>query len=313
MKNKIKVFAPATVANLGCGFDSMGLAIDLPGDELVIERNKHKALIIKKISGDQGKLSADPLKNTATVAIQALLEAIGSSEGFNISLHKKMPLGSGLGSSAASAVAGVFAVNELLGRPLRKDELVKFAMEGERLASGTAHADNAGPCMLGGIVLIRSYEPFEMINLPVPSKLNVIVVHPEVEVLTKNARAVLPDKFSLRQGIAQWSNTAALVAGLYTSDYELIGRSVTDFIAEPYRAGLIPGFENVKSAAIRNGALACSISGSGPSVFALTDDKNQSQKIADAMKKEFTKEKIKSRIYISKVNTKGAILLSLES
>jgi homoserine kinase len=310
MKNRISVFAPATVANIGCGFDAMGLAIDEPGDVIEVERNKEKKLVIRKITGDRKKLSTDPLRNTATVAIQALLEATGIDEGFDIILHKHMPLGSGLGSSAASAVAGVFAVNELLGRPFKKDQLVKYAMEGERFASGDAHADNAGPSMLGGIVLIRSYDPFEVIQLPVPAKLNVIVIHPNVEVLTKEARGILPAVYPLKTSVAQWSNTASLVAGLYENDYELIGRSVVDHIAEPYRRSLIPAFADVKDAAYRNGALACSISGSGPSVFALVEGKTHVKKIAEAMKREFMKANIKSTTYLSSVNRKGAKVIS---
>ena len=277
MKKKITVFAPATVANLGCGFDAMGLAIDAPGDELTLELNSLKSLCIRKISGDQKKLSYDPFKNTAAVAIQSLLDALEINQGFDIYLKKKMPLGSGLGSSAASAAAGAFAVNELLGRPFTKVELIRFAMAGEKVASGAAHADNAAPSLLGGIVLIRSYEPLEIISLPIPDKLLIVVVHPDVEVLTKNARAVLPKSIPMKVGIAQWSNTAALVAGLYSDDYELIGRAITDHVAEPYRAGLIPCFNEVKLAALTNGALGCSISGSGPSVFAFCKGKQAAE------------------------------------
>ncbi len=305
MKKKITVFAPATVANLGCGFDAMGLAIDAPGDELTLELNNQKSLRIQKISGDQKKLSYDIKKNTASVAIQSLLDALEINQGFDIYLKKKMPLGSGLGSSAASAAAGAFAVNELLGRPFSKMELVRFAMAGEKIASGAAHADNAAPSLLGGIVLIRSYEPLEIISLPVPDKLLIVVVHPDVEVLTKNARAVLPKSIPMKDGIAQWSNTAALVAGLYSKDYELIGRSITDHVAEPYRSRLIPCFSEVKLAALSHGALGCSISGSGPSIFAFCTGKKNAEAIAKAMQKEFSKKKIKSVTYISGVNKKG--------
>lgn len=306
MKNKITVFAPATVANIGCGFDSMGLAIDAPGDELTLEINHEKKLRIRKITGDHKKLSLDPKKNTAGVAIQALLDEMEINQGFDICIAKKMPLGSGLGSSAASSVAGAFAANELLGQPFRREELVRFAMEGERVASGAAHADNAGPSMLGGIVLIRSYNPLEVISLAVPDKLIVVVVHPDLELLTKNSRAVLPKTISLTDGIAQWSNTAALVAGLYTNNYSLIGRAVSDRIAEPYRASLIPSFNDVKASAIIKGALACNISGSGPSVFALVEGKSKAAEIAKTMKNAFAKAKIKSTAYISPVNKKGA-------
>ena len=305
MKSKITVYAPATVANIGCGFDSMGLAIDEPGDELTLALNDERKIRIRKISGDNTKLSYDAGKNTAGVAIQSLITSLGINQGFDIWLKKKMPLSSGLGSSAASSVAAAFAANELLGRPYSREELVGFAMAGEKVASGAAHADNAGPSLLGGIVLIRSYNPLEVISLPVPDKLMVIVVHPDVELLTKNSRAVLPKTISLKDGIAQWSNTAALVAGLYTSNYSLIGRSVSDRIAEPHRASLIPCFGEVKAMAIIKGALACNISGSGPSIFALAEGKSTAAEIAKAMKKEFSNHKIKSTAYISPVNKKG--------
>ncbi len=309
MKKKITVFAPATVANIGCGFDSMGLAIDALGDELRLELNNEKKIRIRKISGDHKKLSLDPKKNTVSVSIQALLDTLEINQGFDIYLSKKMPLGSGLGSSAASSVAGVFAANELLGQPFRKMDLVPFAMAGEKLASGTAHADNAAPSLLGGIVLIRSYDPLEVISLAVPDKLIVVVVHPDVELLTKNSRAVLPKSISLRDGIAQWSNTAALVAGLYTNNFSLIGRSVSDRIAEPHRASLIPCFNDVKASAIIKGALACNISGSGPSVFAFAVGKSKAAEIAKAMRSAFSKANIKSTAYISLVNKKGVRII----
>jgi homoserine kinase len=308
MKKKITVFAPATVANIGCGFDSMGLAIDAPGDELTLELNNERKIRIRKISGDNKKLSYDPKKNTAGVSIQALIDNLEINQGFDIYLKKKMPLGSGLGSSAASSAAAVFAANELLGQPFRRVELVPFAMEGERLASGTPHADNAAPSLLGGIVLIRSYNPLEVISLAVPEKLMVIVVYPHVELLTKKSRSVLPKSISLNDGIAQWSNTAALVAGLYTNNYSLIGRAVSDRIAEPHRASLIPCFNDVKATAIIHGAIACNISGSGPSIFAFAEGKSRAKEIANAMRKEFTKAKIASTAFISPVNKKGALI-----
>jgi homoserine kinase len=301
---KISVFAPATVANLGCGFDSMGLALHEPGDELTISFNRENKIRIRKISGDGGKLSLDADKNTAGVAIKALLDSLDLNQGFDVWIKKKMPLGSGLGSSAASAVAGAFAANELLGRPYTREELILFAMAGEKLASGSAHADNAAPSMMGGIVLVRSYHPFEVISIPVPPKAVMVVIHPDVVVLTKDARAVLPKKISMKDGISQWSNTAALVAGMYNQDLELMGRAMEDHIAEPYRSALIPSFDKVKAAALENGAYACSISGSGPSMFALTDKKN-AQRIARAMKKEFSKINIKSTVYISAINKHG--------
>ncbi len=308
MKNvgkKITVFAPATVANMACGFDVMGLAVNNPGDEVSMQLNDSGRLTIKSIKGDNGKLSLDPKKNTVTVSTLNMLQHLGKSIGAEISLHKKMPLGSGLGSSAASSVAGVFAMNELLGRPFSRKELVPFAMEGERIACGSAHADNVAPCMLGGIVLVRSYDPLEIISLPVPKNLFLVIVHPQVEVLTRDSRAVLPKKIELKTGIKQWANTAALVAGLYMSDYALIGRAVEDYVAEPARAKLLPHFLELKEMVLNNGALACSISGSGPSVFALCDNEKKARAIAARMKKFYSEKKIGSESFVSPVNTKG--------
>ena len=307
-KNKldsITVFAPATVANLACGFDVFGLAIDSPGDEVMVSFNRKREIVIRSISGDGGKLSKDPRKNTAAVSIQALMDDLHIDQGFDISIHKKMPLGSGLGSSAASAVAGVFAANELLGGAFSRLELVPFAMEGERIACGSAHADNVAPSMMGGITLVRSYAPLDIISLPTPKNLFVVVVHPNVEVLTKNSRAVLPKKIDLKTGIAQWANTAALTAGLFTSDFDLIARSVSDHVAEPFRAALIPNFYDVKESALQHGALACSISGSGPSIFALCEGRKSANLVALEMQKIFKRNKIKNTAFVSTINQKG--------
>ncbi|MBK9542195.1 MAG: homoserine kinase [Bacteroidetes bacterium] len=309
-KNKsVRVFAPATVANLACGFDVMGLAIDEPGDFIEITKNDRSEIRIVKMTGDGGKLSRDADKNTASVSVAAMMRYMESTQGFDIVLKKNMPLGSGLGSSAASSAAAVVAANELLGRPFDRESLVHFAMEGERVACGSAHADNVAPCILGGIVLIRSYDPLEIISLPVPNQLYVVVVHPHVEVLTRVARAVLPKEISLKTGITQWANTAAFVAGLYQSDYSLISRSVEDHVAEPARADLIPHFYTVQEAALLKGALACSISGSGPSVFALTKGAKQAALVAAEMKKVFRQHKTKCDVFVSAVNKKGVRIL----
>lgn len=302
-KQSIKVFAPASVSNLGCGFDIFGLAIDRPGDEITVRWNKSGITCIKKITGDSGRLPLEANRNTAGVAVAAMLKQLGEKRGVDIIINKKMPLGSGLGSSAASAVAAAYAVNLLLGKPFSKSELIPFAMEGERIACGSAHADNAAPSMLGGIVLVRSLQPLDIIELPVPKKLKVVVIHPHVEVLTKDARAVLKGNIPLKTAVSQWANTAALVAALYKNDFDLLGKAVTDYVAEPARAALIPSFYNVKEAALQSGALACSISGSGPSVFALCN--GNENKIAAAMKKVFQKAGIKSEAYISAVNKRG--------
>jgi len=304
-KNKaIRVFAPASVSNLGCGFDVFGLALEMPGDEVTVKWSTSGKTFIHKIVGAGTSLPLDVDLNTAGVAVKELLQATGEKRGMEISIKKKMPLGSGLGSSAASAVAAAYAANILLGKPFSKKELIPFVMEGERMACGSGHADNAAPSMLGGIVLVRSLNPLEVIQLPVPKKLSIVVVHPHVELLTRDSRAALNKNVPLKTATMQWANTAALVAALYENDLPALGRSVTDYVAEPVRAKLIPSFHSVKEAALLAGALACSISGSGPSVFALCN--NDEKAVASAMRKAFLKSGIRSDVYISKVNTAGA-------
>jgi homoserine kinase len=310
MNSDIKVFAPATVANVGSAFDVLGFAVEAPGDELILRKNNSNKLVIKEITGDGDKLSLDPESNTCSVSIQELLNKLDSKQGFDIHLHKKMPLGSGLGSSAASTVAGVYAANLLLGSPLATIDLLPFAMEGERLACGAAHADNVGPCLIGGFVLISSYNPLIIRKIPFPNQLNAIVVHPKIEVGTRDAREVLRQKVSLKQAAEQWGRVGGLIAGLYSSDYELIGSSLQDIIVEPVRSVLIPGFYAVKQAAMENGALGCSISGSGPSVFALCGPKADPEKIGRAMGLAFETLQIDSSIYISIVNEKGPLVIA---
>ena len=299
----IRVFAPASVSNLGCGFDIFGLAIDKPGDEVTVSWSKTGETFIRKIDGAGNLLPLEVSKNTAGVAVQMFLKTVGEKRGIEIAIKKKMPLGSGLGSSAASAVAAVFAANMLLGKPYSRKDLIPFAMEGERVACGTAHADNVAPSLLGGIVLVRSLDPLDVIQLPVPKNLNIVVVHPHVEVLTKDSRAVLKKNILLKKAVMQWANTAAFVSALYENDLAALGRSVMDYVAEPARAGLIPSFYQVKDAAMHHGALACSISGSGPSVFALCH--RNEKEVAAAMRKEFQKAGIRSDVFVSKVNKAG--------
>ena len=310
MSSEIKVFAPATVANVGCAFDVLGFAVQAPGDELILKKNNLNKLVIKEISGDGGRLSKDPFNNTCSVSINKMLRQIGSDQGFDVYLHKKMPLGSGLGSSAASTVAGVYAANLLLESPFKTEELLPFAMEGERLACGAAHADNVGPCLLGGFVLISSYNPLTIRKIPVPPGLQAVVVHPRIEVGTRDARDVLRQKVTLKQAAEQWGKVGGLISGLYTSDFELIGASLDDVIVEPVRSVLIPGFYNVKQAALENGALGCSISGSGPSVFALVSPETDVEKIGNAMQKAFHQIGIEASVYTSLVNENGPIILS---
>jgi homoserine kinase len=303
----VSVFAPATVANLACGFDIFGLAIEGLGDEVTVSFNKSDQIKIKKITGFGKNLPLYAKLNTASVAIQAMLNELDEKRGIDIVLKKNMPLSSGLGSSASSAASAVYAANVLLGNPFSKMQLIKFAMEGERIACGTAHADNVAPSLMGGIVLIRATNPLEVIELPVPKKLSVVVIHPHVELKTKDSRAALPKNIPLKTATQQWGNTAAFVASLFKSDFALMKNAVIDLVAEPHRSKLIPQFNEVKQAAMANGALACSISGSGPSIFALCN-KNENE-IAKAMQAEFKKVKIKSDVFVSPVNTKGATVL----
>lgn len=305
----ITAFAPATVSNLNCGFDVLGFAIQKPGDEVTVSFNELGKVRIVDIQGDGGKLPMDATKNTATKAIISLLAHIGSEQGIDVSIHKKMPFGSGLGSSAASAVAGVVAANELLGKPLTKMELIPFALEGEFIASGSRHGDNAIPSLLGGITLIRSYTPLDVIQLPIPTNLHCTVIHPDVEILTKEARDILPKEVSLKDAIIQTGNIAGLTAALYQSDLALLGRSMVDKFAEPYRSTLIPEYQKVKSAALYGGALAFGISGSGPSMFAFSDSATKAQQIGVLMQKAVARKNITSTVYVSKVNKKGAVIL----
>lgn len=310
MAESIKVFAPATVANVNCGFDVLGFAVDQPGDELVLRRSEQKGIRISKITGDEGRLSTDPTKNTATVSILQYLQARGLDElGLEVELHKKMPFGSGLGSSAASTVAGVYAVNALLDSPLSSSELLPFAMEGERVACGAAHADNVGPSLLGGFVLIRSYEPLDVVQIAPPPGLWCAVIHPKIEINTKDAREILRKRVLMKEAVDQWGNLAGLIAGLYTADYALIGRSMQDVIVEPIRSVLIPGFSRVKASALDAGALGAGISGSGPSVFSLSADEATARKAATAMQEAFSEVGVANEAFISPVNTQGPLIL----
>lgn len=305
----IKVFAPATVANVACGFDVLGFAVDSPGDEVILKKTNTGTVVIKEITGDEGRLPKNPMSNTVSISIIQFLEQINSKQGIEITLHKKMPLGSGLGSSAASTVAGVFAINELMGNPLTRAELLPFAMEGERLACGSAHADNVGPALMGGFVLIRSYDPLDVIKIPTPKELYATIIHPQIEVQTKDAREILRKQIPIKSAIIQWGNVGGLIAGLMLSDYGLIGRSLQDVIVEPIRSILIPGFDQVKQAAMNAGALGGSISGSGPSMFTLSRDYGTAVRVGKAMEAEFKKIGIGNEVYVSKINENGPVVM----
>lgn len=313
MNRKATAFAPATVANLNCGFDVLGMAIDRPGDEVTVSFNDTGSLRVVQITGDGGKLPYDTDKNTAAVAIRALCDHLGERRGIDVSVAKQMPLGSGMGSSAASAVAGVVAANALLGEQLNKYDLLPFVLKGEEAATGTAHGDNVFPSLLGGIVLIRSYEPLDVISLPVPTHLYCALLHPDIEILTKQARSILPATIPLKTAIAQTGNIAAFVAGLYAQDLALMGRSMTDLFAEPYRAPLIAEFGRVRAAAQYGGALAFGISGSGPAMFALCDSAVRAQQVGDLMLRTLRNRQISAELYVSRINKQGAKVIDVVS
>ncbi len=304
----IKVFAPATVANVVCGFDILGFAVNEPGDELIMEMTNKPGVNIISIEGDEGKLPLDPTKNTASACVISLLKKLEREDvGFNIKLKKKMPMGSGLGSSSASSVAGLFAANELLGKPLSKMELLPLAMEGEALACGHGHADNVAPALFGGFTLIKSYEPLEVIALPVP-KLFCALLYPHIDVPTRDARQIIRSKVLLKDAVTQWGNIAGLISSLYTQDYELLGRCMKDVIIEPIRSILIPEFDKMKQMAMKNGALGFGISGSGPTVFSLFKSPDEAQKSLQEMKQMLAKLGIESNIYLSEINENGPVV-----
>ena len=301
--NEIKIFCPATIANLSCGFDVLGLCLETAGDEMIIRKSAIKGVRITKIVGADLPLETE--KNVSGVAALAMLENVDTEFGFDIEIYKNIKAGSGIGSSAASSAGAVFGINELLGRPFTRKELVLFAMQGEKLASGNAHADNVAPALLGGFTLVRSYNPLDIIKIESPSELYATVVHPQIELKTSDARSVLKQNVSLKSAIVQWGNVGGLIAGLYTQDYELIGRSLHDEIVEPLRSVLIPGFDLIKQTALENGALGSGISGSGPSIFALSKGKQTAEKIAKAMSLVYENMNLPYEIHVSRVNDEG--------
>lgn len=309
---EVRVFAPATVANVAVGYDILGFAINRPGDEIVARFNPDlDGLKITAITGTGDKvLPFDVELNTAGVSAQRLLEHLGKADvGIELEVHKKMPFGSGLGSSAASSAGAVVAINELLGAPLSRESLLYFTVLGEVVADGSFHADNVAPSLVGGITLIRSNESLDIHHLPVPPNLHVAVIHPDLEILTKDARAVLSDTVPLNTAVHQMGSLASFIVALYTNDLPLLGRSLEDHIVEPQRKQLIKGFDDVKAAAMARGALGCSISGAGPSMFALCDSGYLAQAVGQGMIEAFAAHGIDSQLYVSPINQDGVVVL----
>ena len=305
--DQIELFSPASVANVSCGFDVLGFCLDHIGDIMQISKTKTTGITIGKVTGQN--LPKDPSKNVASVAGLALLKETPSEFGFQIDIDKKIKPGSGIGSSAASAAGAVFGINELLGNPYTRNELIRFAMVGEAIASGAAHADNLAPVLLGGFTLVRSNVSLDVIKLPNPSQLVATIIHPKIELKTLHSRAILKATIPLDKAIEQWGNLGGLISALYTDDYELLSRSLEDKIIEPYRAMLIPKFEETRQAALNSGALGSGISGSGPSIYALSKGRKTAEKVGAAMESIYKSMNLDYQLYLSEINTKGIKVL----
>lgn len=301
--NQIKIFSPATVANVSCGFDVLGFCLDTIGDEMVIKKTIEKGIKITKIEGYNLPFKAE--ENVAGVSALALIEALKPDCGFEIEIYKKIKPGSGVGSSSASAAGSVWAINELLNKPFNTTEITNFAMKGEALASGCEHADNIAPALFGGFTLVKSISPLNILQLPTPEDLYVTIIHPQIEIKTSQARAILPKEIPLQNAITQWANVGSLVHALHTNNYNLLSDALQDVVVEPYRSQLIPNFNSIKTQSIIAGALGVGISGSGPSIFALSKGEETANKVAKAMKKVYSNTTINFEIYVSKINKQG--------
>ncbi|MFT6865384.1 MAG: homoserine kinase [Cyclobacteriaceae bacterium] len=303
--NEVKIFAPASVANVGCGYDTIGFAIDGLGDEIIMSKREDSKLVIKEIIG--ADLPMEPEENVATIAIQALLDHLGSKQGFNITIKKLFKPGSGLGSSASSAAGAVFAANILLGEPIEeKVDLLPFALEGEAFASKCYHADNVAPSLMGGFNVIRSYEPeLDIFQVNVPSDLWVLIIFPDVVIKTAESKKLIPTTLSLKDARDQWSNVAGLIQAFNVHDFELLKKSVTDLVAEPVRKGLIPGYDDVKQLAFNAGSVGFNISGSGPSMFAFFKNEKEMNKVKPEIRKLYEARNLPVILHSSKINLHG--------
>jgi len=305
--DEVRIFSPATVANVSCGFDAMAFALDNLGDEMVFKKTAAQSVCISKIEG--AKLPFEPQENAAGMVAKLMLEDHKVDFGVDIEIYKNFKPGSGLGSSAASAAGSAFAVNALLGKPYSNLDLVKFAMQGEVAACGSAIADNVAACIYGGFVLIRSYEPLDIIAIPSPNQLRVSIIHPQIEIRTEDARKLIPEDVPLRTAITQWANVGGLISGLYESNYKTIANSLVDLVAEPYRKHCIPHFDELKTAGIKAGALGVGISGSGPAMFALSKGEDTSKEVVKAMNTIYNNKCIDYNIHQSQIGKKGVRIL----
>lgn len=305
--DKIKVFSPGSITNLSCGYDILGVCLNNRGDEITVTKTENKGIIIK--SNDNYNISNDINKNVAGIAAQALLKKTSTEFGFEIEIKKGIKPGSGIGSSAASSAGTVFAINQLLDSPFSQLDLIKFSMEGEKFVSDSYHADNVAPIILGGITLVRSISEIDVIKLPTPKSLEVIIIRPNIEIKTSDSRKVLRKKIKIEEMVQQSANLGSFVSSLYNEDFNLMSRSIVDIIAEPNRRILIPEFDNIIKLSKINGAIAAGISGSGPSIFSLSKDTNISEKILKATTDHYNKVGISYDGFISKINTTGIKIL----
>jgi len=307
---EIKIFSPASIANLSCGFDILGVCLNDIGDEITVRKTKEKGIKILKITGQ--KLTLDVNKNVAGVSALALLKETNVDCGFEIEIHKGIKPGSGIGSSAASSAGSVFAINELIGKPYSSKELIKFALEGEKIASGAAHADNVSAVLLGGFIFVRDSLNFDIFKLKTPIDLAFTILHPQIEVKTSESRALLQRPITLDKMITQSANLGAFISGLYNEDYNLISRSIKDVVVEPIRSILIPEFDKLKEISLSNNALGFGISGSGPSVFAMSKGLVNAKKIRDLLKVNYSKLGLSFDIHTSSVNEKGIQIIKIK-
>jgi homoserine kinase len=306
-KKEVKLFSPATVANVSCGFDILGFCLDTIGDDMIIRKTKGHGITITKITGFD--LPTTTTENVAGISALALMDYLNPNCGFEIEIHKRIKPGSGIGSSAASAAGSVYGINYLLGNPLNKTELTSFAMKGEAYASKAEHADNLAPALFGGFTLVKSTQPLQILQLPTPSDLFAAIIHPQIEIKTADARAILPRETSLKNCITQTANMGSFVHALHTSDYDLIESSLKDVIIEPHRKALIPKFETLQENVMASGALGCGISGSGPSIYTLCKGQDKAKAIAEVMTQIYSETTIPFEIYVSKINTEGIKIL----
>ena len=305
--NEIKIFSPATVANVACGFDVLGFCLNELGDDMIVRKTQEKGLKINHIEGFP--LPLEVHKNVAGVSALALYKHATPNCGFEIEIYKRIKPGSGVGSSAASAAGSVYAINELLGTPYDKTQLTEFAMKGEALASSCEHADNIAPCIFGGFTLVKSNNPLMVLQLPTPSNLYATIIHPQIEIKTSLSRDILPQTVSLKKAVKQWANVGALVHALHTNDHALFADSLKDYIVEPHRSKLIPKFDEVIKSAINAGALGGGISGSGPSIFTFSKDIETAENVSLAINKIYKNTNVPYHIYTSKINDKGVKIL----